>query len=215
VTALVVTLLDQTAVRVGNECYARDNGSFGLTTLRDRHVQVRGDGIRMRFNGKSAKQQQVELHDAHLARLVRRCQDLPGQQLFQWVDDDGEQHPLRSDDVNTYLREASSIEATAKTFRTWAATVYAAVALAEVAGAAPEGQRPALLRHAVKAVAAQLGNTPAVCRASYIHPGVISSFEDGRLGDLWVATSARGSAQLSPEERRLLRVLPALGEPSA
>ena len=130
VIALVVELLERTLVRVGNEEYARTNGSFGLTTLRDRHVRIDGSHLRMRFTGKSAKVHDVAFDDRRLARLVRRCQELPGQVLFQFVDGDGAQHPVRSSDINDYLRGATGLDATAKTFRTWSASVFAATALA-------------------------------------------------------------------------------------
>ncbi len=132
VTALVVALLDRTALRVGNESYAVENGTFGLTTLRDRHARIVGSDLRIRFKGKAAKVHEVHWRDARLAALVQRCQDLPGQVLFQWVDVDDEQHPLTSDDVNDYLRATSGFDVTAKTFRTWSATAHAATVLAGI-----------------------------------------------------------------------------------
>jgi DNA topoisomerase-1 len=207
VTALVVSLLDRTFLRVGNECYARDNGSFGLTTLRDRHAKVSGAMIRLRFVGKSAKVHEVAWTDLRLARLVRRCQDLPGQVLFQWVDDEGQRHPIRSDDVNIYLRRASDIDATAKTFRTWGATLLAAAGLAAVADDVPPDLRPRVVAQAMTIVADHLGNTPAVCRASYVHPVVITAFDQGCLGALWSAPPRRRPRDLVTEEHRLLHVL--------
>jgi DNA topoisomerase I len=212
VVALVVTLLEETLVRVGNEEYARANGSYGLTTLRDRHARPQRDGrLRLRFTGKSSKLHDVTLDDRRLCRLVRRCQDLPGQLLFQWVDEAGEQHPVRSSDVNEYLRRTSGLpEITAKTFRTWHATVYAAAALAGQGSPTSVTAARRTVNETVKLVAHELNNTPAVCRRSYVHPAVISAYEDGSLPEAWTSFSVRGSQWMSADERRLLAFLEAL-----
>jgi DNA topoisomerase-1 len=205
VTALVVSLLDRTLVRVGNEEYARTNDSYGLTTLRDHHASVTGRQVRLSFRGKSGRDHDIALGDPRLARLVRRCQELPGQTLFQYVDECGVR-PLRSTDVNAYLSAVTGQPVTAKTFRTWAATVLAAAALVE-ARSDDERVRAAAVRAAAEAVARQLGNTPAVCRRSYIHPDVVQLHLDDRLAGLWEVGPSRASSRLLREERRLLHVL--------
>ena len=209
VVAVIVELLARTLVRVGNEEYARANGSFGLTTLRDRHVKVDGAHLRLRFTGKSSKVHEVALDDPRLARLVRRCQELPGQLLFQFVDGDGAPHPVRSSDVNDYLREVTGIDATAKTFRTWNASLFAAVALAAQPAPETERARRAVVTAMVKVVAAELNNTPAVCRRSYVHPRLVERYLAGELATEWAATSARGSPDLTHDERKLLAFLDA------
>jgi DNA topoisomerase I len=207
VEALVVALLDRTYLRVGNESYARDNGGLGLTTLRDKHAVVGAGTIRLHFQGKGAKEQDIEWHDPLLARVVRRCQDLPGQVQFQWVDDDGERHPLHSDDINRYLRDISGIDATVKTFRIWGASVLAATGLAAVGDATPPRLRPMIVRRAMETVAEHLGNTPALCRASYVHPKIIDTFNDGTLGERWHVTPKRRPRRLIAEEHRFLQLL--------
>ena len=206
VVALIVALLDRTLFRIGNECYARDNGSFGLTTVRDRHARIDGRTIQLRFRGKYAKTCEVAWTDARLARLVQRCRDIPGQILFQWTDEGGGHHPVRSDDVNDYLTAATGLPITAKTFRTWGATLLAAVGLAAV-GDTPARLRPRVVLQTVDAVSQQLGNTPAVCRGSYIHPTVIDTFNAGSFGALWETRPPSRSRDLLPEEHRLLHVL--------
>jgi DNA topoisomerase-1 len=206
VVALIVALLDRTLFRVGNECYARDNGSFGLTTVRDRHARIDGRTIRLRFRGKHAKTCEVAWTDARLARLVQRCRDIPGQVLFQWMDESGGHHPVRSDDVNDYLAAATGLPVTAKTFRTWGATLLAAVGLAAVEDT-PARLRPRVVQQTVEVVARELGNTPTVCRGSYIHPIVIDTFNAGSFGSLWQARPPARPAELLAEERRLLNVL--------
>ncbi len=181
VLATVVRLLDSTYIRVGNEEYARENRSFGLTTMRDRHVEVEGSKLRFQFRGKSGKQHMVSISDRRVARVVSRLQDLPGQQLFQWQDDDGEIHGVESDDVNAYIREASGSDFTAKDFRTWAGTVLAAWALQELGEYASQTQAKRHVVEAVESVARHLGNTPAVCRRCYVHPEVITAHLDGGL----------------------------------
>ncbi len=210
VIAIIVELLERTLVRVGNEEYARSNGSFGLTTLRDRHVRIEGSHLRMRFTGKSAKVHEVAFDDQRLSRLVRRCQELPGQILFQFVDGDGVQHPVRSSDINDYLRAATGLDATAKTFRTWSASVFAATALA--AQPQPETVREgrATVTAMLKVVAGELNNTPAVCRRSYVHPAVVDRYLSGQLAEQWAGLSARGSRDLTAEERRFLGFLAAV-----
>ena len=179
VLAAVVRLLEKTGLRVGNEEYARDNESFGLTTLRDRHARIGSPRIRFRFRGKGGKTREVEISDARLARIVGRCQDLPGQELFQFKGADGERQTISSDDVNAYLRTITGRDITAKDFRTWAGTMLAAKALAEIgpAQSATQGRRNVV--RAVEQVATWLRNTPAVSRRAYVHPDVIDAYRQG------------------------------------
>jgi len=183
VLALVVSVLAETLIRVGNHEYARQNNSFGLTTLRNRHVRFPRGAAIFEFRGKSGKDHLVECEDERLAKLVRRCQQLPGQKLFQYLDESGTPRPIGSGDVNDYLREACGEDFTAKDFRTWGGTLAAIRAF--VRNPPPEGASErtlAMLQNAaVKEVSRQLGNTPAVCRASYIHPAVFAGWRDGSL----------------------------------
>ena len=210
VLAAVVALLDQTYIRVGNEGYARDNKTFGLTTLRCRHVDVRGDRLHLRFNGKGGKVFDLTCCDPRLARVVRRCQDLPGQLLFQYVDDDGKPSSISSGDLNDYLRETTGLEdATAKTFRTWGASLLAAELFAELDPPPPSSaaELGRIVNATLAPVAQTLGNTVAVCRASYVHPKVLDTFEQGTLGPAWREGPSRARQGLSAEERRLRGVL--------
>lgn len=203
VLATVLRLLDRTRARVGNEEYARTNGSFGLSTLRSRHVRVRGDEVRLVFRGKSGRRHQVALSDARVAAVVRRCRDLPGQHLFQYVDG-GRVHRLTSTDVNAYLREVTRGDFTAKDFRTWSATVIVARHLL-----AATTIRSAVLKGAVEAAAAALGNTPAICQRSYVHPALLESTAGApaqRLREIHERTP-RGRAGLDRSERTVLRFL--------
>jgi len=183
VLATVVRLLEFTLVRVGNEEYARSNGSFGLTTLRDRHVSVRGDELTFEFRGKSGIAHCVRVSDPALARIVRRCADIPGQELFQWIDREGRRHRIDSADVNDYLRDASGGPFTAKDFRTWFATVEALQALRKKP-ARNRGEVKRELAATIATVARRLGNTPTICRKCYIHPEVLAAYADGRLARL-------------------------------
>ena len=177
VLAAIVSLLERTAIRVGNEEYARENESFGVTTLRDEHVEVEGSKMFFRFRGKSGKEHEIEVRDKRVARIVQRAQDLPGQQLFEYVDDDGLARPVRSEDVNEYIKEISGGEFTAKDFRTWDGTMLCALELAALKAAEETATaRKHLIAEVVTKVAAHLGNTPAVCKKSYIYPGVIDEF---------------------------------------
>lgn len=193
VLAAVVRLLELTLIRVGNDEYARLNRSFGLTTLRDRHARVRGTALRFRFKGKSGRMHEVGLRDRRLARIVGRCQDLPGQELFQYVETDGTVRDVTSDDVNAYLRAVSGGHFTAKDFRTWAGTVLAYRALrAWTVG--PDQDRRRGIAPAMRETAEQLGNTPAVARSAYVHPAIIDAYLDGSIGHAFVtATEAAGS----------------------
>ena len=203
VVAAVVRLLELTLIRVGNDEYARLNRSFGLTTLRDRHARVTGERIRFRFRGKSGVVQDVTIRDRRLARVVGRCQDLPGQDLLQYVDADGEIRDVRSEDVNDYLREITGEDITAKDFRTWAGTVLAYRALT----ALQPGETDREVRHnvveAVRQTAESLGNTPAVARRSYVHPEVLQAYLDGSIGEALVAAAEEQEAPpqgTTPEE---------------
>jgi DNA topoisomerase I len=180
VLAAVVRLLELTLIRVGNEEYARLNRSFGLTTLRDRHADVEGSSIRFRFRGKSGRQHEVGLRDRRLAAIVRKCRDLPGQELFQYVARDGEPIDVGSDDVNDYLRSIAP-DVTAKDFRTWAGTVLAFRALRALDRPATDGQAKKNVVAAIRETAELLGNTPAVCRQAYVHPVVVDAYLDDRL----------------------------------
>jgi DNA topoisomerase I len=207
VVATVVRLLEQTFVRIGNEAYARENRSFGLTTLQNRHVDAARSELRFRFTGKGGRRHDVAVGDPRLSRMVRRLQDLPGQGLFQYVDDDGEVRPIRSHDVNDYLRDVTGLDVTAKTFRTWGGTLLAAAGLAAVEPLEAVKDRQAALRVAIDVVSEHLGNTPAVCRASYIHPRVIDAHLEGTLRPVWDGGPRRAAGGLIADERRLLRVL--------
>ena len=200
VMAVIVTLLEETLIRVGNEDYVRTNASFGLTTLRNRHVRVRGEALTFQFKGKSGKIWSLSIHDRRVAKVVASCQELPGQHLFEYRDWDGGICTVSSTDVNRYLRDISGRDITAKDFRTWAGTVKAAVGLA---GIRDQSTRK-LGRGVVAAVAEELGNTIAICRRCYIHPFVIAEFEAGRL-TLRIRRKARRG--LSPEESAVLAFL--------
>jgi DNA topoisomerase-1 len=207
VLGLVVALLDTTLVRVGNEGYARDNGSYGLTTLRNRHLRGSARRPTLRFVGKGGLPHEIAIEDPALARLVRRCHQLPGQRLFQWEDDDGELRPVRSDDVNERLRELTGLDVTAKTFRTWGATTQAAATLASVDPPSSEREAKRSIIDAVDEVAEVLGNTRAVARSSYVAPVVFDAYEAGRLQGWWAKGPSRAAGGLDADERRLLTVL--------
>jgi DNA topoisomerase-1 len=185
VLALLVRLLDNTLIRIGNDCYTRDNQSYGLTTLRSRHVRAERGRLRFAFRGKSGQDREIELSDKRLARIVRKVQQLQGQRLFQYIDDDGKRQPIDSGMVNGYLHGEGDAAAafTAKDFRTWGGTVNAARVLAQTPLPDNGGERVirSALAGAIKQVAAVLGNTPAVCRSSYIHPLIIEGWQDGSL----------------------------------
>ncbi|HSP10703.1 MAG TPA: DNA topoisomerase IB [Candidatus Dormibacteraeota bacterium] len=207
VIATIVKVLETTFVRIGNEEYAQQNGSFGLTTLRSRHVTVTGATVRFVFKGKSGREVQVGLTNPRVARVVKRCDELPGQQLFQYVDDSGARRNVTSDDVNQYLREASGEDFTAKDFRTWAATVLATCALRELAGFESETEGRRNVVAAVDQVARKLGHTRAICRRSYVHPAVIETYLDGSL-ELALGGSALSTpAMLRSDEAAALTLL--------
>jgi DNA topoisomerase-1 len=211
VLAAVVRLLEVSLIRVGNEEYARDNESFGLTTMRNRHVDVNGSTVQFHFRGKAGKWHNVDIRDRRLAKIVKSCQELPGQELFQYVDDDEKRQDVKSTDVNDYLREISGRDFTAKDFRTWAGTVLGAMALREFERFESKAQAKKNIVQAIQNVAERLGNTPAVCRKCYVHPDVIDSYLDGTLvrtlrkrAEEQLATSLR---TLSPEEAAVLGLL--------
>ncbi|HSD11674.1 MAG TPA: DNA topoisomerase IB [Candidatus Binatia bacterium] len=202
VLAAVVRLLESTQIRVGNPEYLRQNNSRGLTTLDNRHVAVSGSRLRFRFRGKSGRIREVETSDARLARIVRRCQEIPGQELFQYLDEEGTPRNVTSGDVNQYLREISGEEFTAKDFRTWAGTALANASLKRLGAARSKAQAKRNVVRVIAAVAERLGNTPAICRKSYIHPRVIDSYlEKSMLAHGGPSPTARTSAA---ERRRFL-----------
>jgi DNA topoisomerase-1 len=211
VLAAVVQLLESSLIRVGNDEYARNNGSFGLTTLRDHHADVRGSKIRFRFRGKSGVNRDVELQSPQLARVVRRCQELPGQELFQYLNEDGQVCDIGSSDVNEYLRKIAGWDITAKDFRTWAGTALAAQALQEFETFDTQARGKRNIVKAIERVAARLGNTPSVCRKCYVHPAIIESYMDRTLSDVLRRRSEAelrtGLHSLSPEETAVLTLL--------
>ncbi|MBK1659135.1 DNA topoisomerase IB [Paracraurococcus ruber] len=211
VLATVVRLLETTLIRVGNDDYAKQNGSYGLTTLRNRHVSVEGSKLRFRFKGKSGKDWQLQVTDRRVARILRECQDLPGQELFQYVDEDGELRSIDSSDVNDYLRDIAGEDVTAKDFRTWAGTVLAALALHEFERFDTQAAAKRNVKRAIEQVSARLGNTPTICRKCYVHPGVLDLYMDGGLA-LQVKAEAEAeltdaAAGLKPEEAAVLGLL--------
>jgi DNA topoisomerase I len=211
VLAAIVKLLEVSLIRVGNHEYARDNKSYGLTTIRNGHAKVRGKKITFDFRGKSGKDHLVEIEDPHLATVVKRCQDMPGQELFGYVDDDGKPQDVKSEDVNAYLSEIGGGDFTAKDFRTWAGTVLAAVALKEAKKFHTKAQAKKNVVEAIETVAARLGNTPSVCRKCYVHPAVVNSYLEGEM----LRTARRRAEReivnhlprLAPEEASVLTLL--------
>lgn len=209
VVAAVVRLLDLGRVRVGNEGYARANRSFGATTLRNRHAAVRGQRLSLEYRGKSGKMQRLTIEDGRLSRLVRRCQDLPGQHLFEYVDGEGAVHPVTSSDVNDYLRETAGGAFTAKHFRTWGASVLAFKALVDRDGP------PATLKTMLETVSHALGNTPAIARKSYVHPALIELAQAGDGDALCAVRLPRATKYLSGAERGLIAFLDTLAASEA
>ncbi|TCV97757.1 DNA topoisomerase I-like protein [Luteibacter rhizovicinus] len=206
VLALVVRLLDETLIRVGNESYANDNGSYGLTTLRSRHVQLITGQLQLAFRAKSGKESHVLLKDKHLMRLVRRMHQLPGQRLFQFIDEEGQRRPIDSEMVNSYIRDISGGDFTAKDFRTWKGTLLAIILLSRTPPPrqADDAALRTIMTDAIKQVAERLRNTPAVCRASYIHPTVFDGWRNGRLRRV---IPEKETFSLRQMERRSLRFL--------
>ncbi|MDB5984230.1 MAG: topoisomerase [Pseudomonas sp.] len=208
VMATVVSLLDATLIRIGNSQYARDNRSYGLTTLRNKHVEVKGSAILFQFRGKSGVEHQVSIKDRRLARIVKRCMELPGQNLFQYLDDQGERHTVSSSDINAYLQDLTGADFTAKDYRTWAGSALALATLRKLDWE-PEADAKKHIVDMVKAVARQLGNTPAVCRRCYIHPAVLEGF---LLGELATLPRMRQRKGLRMEEVALATFLQMLAE---
>ncbi|WP_439599371.1 DNA topoisomerase IB [Falsiroseomonas sp.] len=211
VLATVVHLLETTLIRVGNDDYAKQNKSYGLTTLQSRHVAITGSELRFAFKGKSGKAWNLRVADRRVARIVRACQDLPGQELFQYRDAEGALRDVTSADVNAYLREITGREVTAKDFRTWAGTVLAALALKEYERVDSQAAAKRNVRAAIERVAARLGNTPTICRKCYVHPTILDSYLGGTLA-LEVEAEAKaelreGIDSLRPEEAAVLALL--------
>ena len=218
VLATVLRLIDLTYIRIGNTRYAKDNGSFGLTTMRDRHVDVVGSMLRFEFRGKSGKMHTVDLRDQRVARIVKRCQDIPGQLLFQYLDEAGERKPIDSEDVNAYLRDSTEEDFTAKDFRTWAGTVLALRALRDAEPATSESEAKSNILAAIETVASTLGNTVAVCRACYVHPAIVDAYLDGSLTTMPRRRARKNGTEpddrLRPDEATLLAFLKGLPESS-
>jgi DNA topoisomerase-1 len=211
VLATVVRLLETTLIRVGNDEYARTNNSVGLTTMRDKHVRVNGSEVRFSFRGKGGKEHTVGVRDRRLARVVKQSRDIPGYELFQYIDEDGERQTIDSGDVNGYLREIAGEEFTAKDFRTWAGTVLASIALQEFEEVDSEAQAKRNVVQAIERVAERLGNTPAICRKCYIHPAVLDSYLEGTmleaLRERTHTELTRKLSRLQPEEAAVLVLL--------
>jgi DNA topoisomerase-1 len=209
--ATVVRLLDASLIRIGNEEYARENNSYGLTTLRDDHVDISGATMHFVFRGKSGKLHEIDVRDRRVARVIRRMQDLPGQPLFQYLDEEREPRTIDSGDVNAYLQEIARAAFTAKDFRTWAGTVLAARLLRDFGPAETIAERTTNIVATVDAVAARLGNTRAVCRSAYIHPAVLAGYESSALCEFACPRSCNPQPRLDPDERLVLEYLLANG----
>jgi DNA topoisomerase-1 len=208
VLAAIVRLMETTLIRVGNVEYAKENQSYGLTTMRGKHVRVDGSTIMLKFHGKSGVRHAVDITDRRLARIIQRCQDIPGYELFQYVDSDGQHHTIDSADVNDYLREVTGQHVTAKDFRTWAGTVLACTRLYDFNVFESETEAKKNVVEIVKAVAARLGNTPSVCRKCYIHPAVIDTYMNGGFSKTLREHEAEESLKdLQPEETILMKLM--------
>jgi DNA topoisomerase-1 len=211
VLATVVHLLETTLIRVGNDDYARQNNSYGLTTLKSRHVEIEGNEVRFRFTGKGGKQWSLRVRDRRIARIIRACQELPGQELLQYIDEEGNCQDVTSTDVNEYLKAITGKDITAKDFRTWAGTVLAAMTLSELESFDSAAQAKRNLRSAIEKVSARLGNTPTICRKCYIHPEVLNSYMDGNLVleiKSQVESELRSAIEImKPEEAAVLALL--------
>jgi DNA topoisomerase-1 len=211
VLATVVRLLESTLIRVGNETYARENKHYGLTTMRNRHVQVKGSKVVFHFTGKSGVKHEIDVADKHLARIIKRLQDLPGHHLFQYRDEDGELQDVDSDAVNAYLQEISGESFTAKDFRTWAGTLIAAQTLQEFEVFDSEAQARKNVVQAIERVAERLGNTPSVCRKCYVHPEIIDAYMDGGMShtvrEMVQQEISQGLEELRPEEAAVMMLL--------
>ena len=209
VIALVLTLMDQSFIRVGNEEYAKKNGSYGLTTLEDNHVDFRGDAVHFAFVGKKGVAHDVTLHDRKLARLVKKCKEIPGQHLFQYYTADGQRHAIESGDVNGYLHQHTGLALSAKDFRTWGGTVKMVECLEAVLAEEPDLSPEKAIKKATKIVASNLGNTPTVCTKYYIHPQVVALFKSGELVEYLRKNDAISAPDdlLSPTERLVLKML--------
>ena len=208
VLATIVRLLERTFIRIGNEEYARENKSFGLTTLKNRHVKVRGAEVRFRFRGKSKRPHEVDVTDRRVAKVIAKCQDLPGQDLFQYVDEDGEVQDITSQDVNEYLRQIAGEDFTAKDFRTWGGTVLAAMALSTQEDFQTKKQAKSNIKTAICAVAELLGNTPAVCRKCYVHPVIVEAYlNQTRIAGLNGSAKTLKQPDLRTAERAVLKFL--------
>lgn len=207
VVAAVVRLLQETLIRVGNTEYARTNSSYGLTTLQMRHVALGTNTIHFEFQGKRGKEHTVDVTDPRAARVMRYCQELPGQELFQYVDDHGTRHTVESADVNEYVRTATGSDFTAKDFRTWGGTVRAVRALHELGPAADEQEQKEKVGEMFERVSSMLGNTRAVCREYYVHPQVVEAYREGAFEELWEAAPVTEDSWLHPEEQITLHIL--------
>lgn len=181
ILAVIVRLLDTTSIRIGNEEYARENNTFGLTTMLHEHVEVTGAKVEFHFRGKHGKEHMIDVKDRQLAKIVKRCRELPGHELFQYVDDDNELHTIASDDVNAYLQDITGEDFTAKDFRTWAGTITAVCALQDLGEYESQTQAKKHVVQAIEAAAQHLGNTPAICKKCYVHPEVIDAYLNGSL----------------------------------
>ena len=210
VLATVVALLEKTLIRVGNDGYARDHGHYGLTTIEDDHVEIRGKRLNFRYVGKSGVKHEVEVDDPRLAKIVKACQDLPQQQLFAYIGEDGRHHDVKSNDVNAYLRDITGQDFTAKDFRTWAGTVLASRALREFEAFDSQTQAKRNVVRAIETVARKLGNTRAVCRKCYIHPAILNGYLDGTLANTVkqrAETELKHAGRLSGEEAAVVALL--------
>jgi DNA topoisomerase-1 len=208
VLAIIIKLMEKTLIRIGNEIYAEQNNSYGLTTLQDKHLKIIGSSLNFQFNGKSGKPLQLTLTDESLAKIVKKCQDLPGQQLFQFFNEEGKRQPVESADVNNYLNSIIEENFTAKDFRTWGATVAAAVKLNKLPLSANEKENNKNIVSAIKQTASELNNTAAICRKYYVHPHILQAYLDGYLFKAFKNSPGRNTKfGLSGDEKAVLKIL--------